>query len=316
MLIFDLNLSETVTDLTASDFTIGGTGCALSKLTGSAGSYQLYVSDCAVGAHASVTLKASAVLDAAGNRGPSADQGSGETLIDSDAPTAAFTAIDQATNLASPSFTIAFSEAVTGLALNSLVKDGSARGCGFALSEVTPGLVYKITASGCAPGTLRLTVPAGVVVDAAGNLGPLTAVSSKTVTIDKDQTVVTGGNAGGAGVKQKPKKLVGSNSRKPAKHKTTAKSKPKKTVKAKPKKVSQPAKAKTKTGKSAKVGKKSALAKPQPLAHVTTASIVDIGDSGWWLAMLAGGSTSILVSAAVRKVQHKLHGNGKRKLLS
>lgn len=320
MLIFDLNLSETVTDLTAADFVVGGTNCALSKLTGTAGSYQVYVSDCAVGAHASVTLKSSAVVDAAGNRGPASDQVSSETLIDSDAPTVAFTSIDQANNLASPSFTVTFSEPVTGLALNSLVKDGSARGCSFALTELTAGLAYKIAATGCNPGTLRLTVPAGVVVDAAGNLGPLTAVASKTVTIDKDQTTVTGGNTGGAGTKQKTKKLVNAspspktggapthNARSKANNSTAKVAKGHK-AKARGKTASSK---KPKVGRTAKQVKQPALLKHQ----AATASIVDIGDSGWWFAAVAGGSTTILLRSAVRKAQGRLHGTGKRKLLS
>lgn len=322
MLIFDLNLSETVTDLTAADFVVGGTGCSLSKLTGSGGAYQVYLSDCAVGAHASVTLKSSAVLDSAGNRGPATDQLSGETVIDSDAPTVAFTAIDQANNLASPSFTMTFSEPVTGLALNSLIKDGSARGCSFALAELVAGLSYKVTASGCIPGTLRLTVPAGVVVDAAGNLGPLTATASKTVTIDKDQSTVNGGGAGGAGVKKLPKKVT-----KPAtpKNGSAAGGKGKKSDGAKSSnhgKAASGSRAKGKTtgkhpGKGKSSGKLKPIASPAPThQRATTASIVDIGDSGWWFAGLSGGSTSILVGSAVRKLRQWMHGNGKRKLLS
>jgi hypothetical protein len=84
-----------------------------------------------------------------------------------------------------PVFELTFSEPVQGLLLDSLSHSGTATGCRFSMSSVLPGLTYRVSATNCSAGTVVLEVPAGVVLDATGNLGPSSSVSSEAVTLEK-----------------------------------------------------------------------------------------------------------------------------------
>lgn len=179
---FDLKFSEPVTGLTESSFVVRGEGCVLSKVSGSGDAYSIWLTDCAQGVAASLSLKAQVAQDSAGNLGPVVSVESDVVAIDDVAPSVILAVVARSPQ---PVFELGFSEPVEGLLLDSLSHSGTATGCRFSMSSVLPGLTYRVSASNCSAGTLVLEVPAGVVVDATGNLGPSSSVVSPTVTIER-----------------------------------------------------------------------------------------------------------------------------------
>jgi hypothetical protein len=206
LIVYELTMSESVTgmDSAGADFTIAGTGCKITKLTGSGTSYSIWVTDCADGAKASITLKANSLVDTAGNLGPAADTVSPEVQIDDQLPRVTITTDARAAQTASPTFTLTYSEAVTGVTLDSFSWGGTAKGCKFALTEVTSGLVYKVVATTCGAGTVKLLIPGGSAKDANGNLGPMLPVESATVIVDVDPA-----NSAGTAVSRPRRTLSG-----------------------------------------------------------------------------------------------------------
>jgi hypothetical protein len=188
MQVYELTMAESVTGMAndAGHWTVTGAGCAISKFSGSGASYTVWVTGCNDGVRASITLKALSLTDAAGNIGPAADFASPETQIDDQLPRVSIIADARATQSASPSFTVTFSEQVTGVTLDIFTHSGTANNCKFALAETTAGLVYKVTSTLCGAGTLKLGVPANAISDANGNLGPSVSIESPAVTIDVD----------------------------------------------------------------------------------------------------------------------------------
>jgi len=188
MQVYELTMAENVTGMAndAGHWAVSGAGCAISKFAGSGANYTLWVTGCNDGVRASITLKALSLVDAAGNIGPVADFASPETQIDDQLPRVSILADARATQSASPSFTVTFSEQVSGVTLDIFTRSGTAKNCKFVLSETTVGLVYKVTTSLCGAGTLKLGVPAFAISDVNSNLGPNVTVESAAVTIDVD----------------------------------------------------------------------------------------------------------------------------------
>jgi hypothetical protein len=193
---YDLTFNESVTGLTAQSFVVHGTGCVMSKLSGTGNSYTLWLSDCAQGVSVYVSLKANAVSDQAANLGPMVAIDSPTNVIDDIAPGASITAVARAAQTSQPAFDIVFTEPVQGIALNSISHSGTATGCTFTLASTLVGLSYRVSASSCSAGTLRLELPAKSVTDATGNLGPATQEVSELVVIDKTPTPTGPGIAG------------------------------------------------------------------------------------------------------------------------
>lgn len=195
LLVFELVMSEIVTGMasTGTDWVVSGTGCKITKLTGAGTSYSMWVTDCADGVKASISLKANSLTDSAGNTGPASDTLSPEVQIDDQLPRVTIAADARASQIASPSFTLTYSEAVTGVTLDTFTWSGTAKNCKFALTEVTVGTVYRLATTTCGAGTLKIGVPAGSARDANGNVGPALPVESATVIIDVDPAAITGG---------------------------------------------------------------------------------------------------------------------------
>lgn len=198
LIVYELTMSESVTGMssTGSDWVVTGTGCKITKLTGSGTSYSMWVTDCADGVKANIALKANSLADIAGNLGPAVDTASPEVQIDDQMPRVSIVTDARATQSASPTFTLTYSEAVTGVTLDSFSSGGTAKGCRFALTEVTPGLVYKVATTTCSAGTLKLMVPAGSAKDSNGNVGPTLPIESATVIIDVDPAASGGASIG------------------------------------------------------------------------------------------------------------------------
>jgi hypothetical protein len=186
LLVFELTLSESVDALTndPQTFTVSGSGCLITKVSNVANVYSIWVTDCVEGANAKVVLESGALTDTAGNTGPMVDVSSPTVKVDDQLPRVTISADARANASTSPSFTITFSEAVSGLTLDTFTHSGTATGCQFTLTPLTAGLSYRLSTTGCSVGTLRIGIPPASVSDASDNLGPTTGVDSASVIID------------------------------------------------------------------------------------------------------------------------------------
>jgi alpha-tubulin suppressor-like RCC1 family protein len=95
-----------------------------------------------------------------------------------------FTPSTTATQATSVSYTLSFSEPVTGLSAASLVQAGTATGCVIGAPSGS-WTSYAVDVTGCSTGTVILTVAQGAVTDAAANAGPAKAIAADTVWIDQ-----------------------------------------------------------------------------------------------------------------------------------
>jgi hypothetical protein len=196
LLVFELTLSESVDALTndPQTFTVSGAGCVITKVSSVANVYSIWVTDCAEGASAKVVLESGALTDVAGNTGPVVDVSSPTVKVDDQLPRVTISADARANASVSPSFTVTFSETVTGLTLDTFTHSGTATGCVFTLTELTAGVSFRVATSGCSVGTLRMGIPPSSVTDPGGNLGPTTGIESASVIIDAASgSTTTGG---------------------------------------------------------------------------------------------------------------------------
>ena len=194
-LSWTLTFGEAVTSFSASSdienaagFT--STGCAFSASAVTPGLvYTITVALCSDGT-IRPRLKASSVVDAASNSGPTAAaDGSTVVTYDTTAPTASWSAEASGaqTSLAGLSWTLEFIETVTGLAGSDIENAAgfTSTGCTFSAVPVSPGLVYTVSVTGCSQGTIRPSLKANSVADPASNNGPTVAADgSTTVTYD------------------------------------------------------------------------------------------------------------------------------------
>lgn len=117
-LTYDLTFSESVTGLTASDFSLTGTGsssCAVNTPSGSSSSYVITVSGCSPGT-VILTLSSSSVSSVSLQAGPISPYSAAAVMIDQTAPTIASVAAPSNSTYIpgnAPTFTTVFSESVT-----------------------------------------------------------------------------------------------------------------------------------------------------------------------------------------------------------
>ncbi len=122
--------------------------------------------------------------DLAGNTETAPGTADDTILRDGGSPSATLTPPATPTSAASLSYTLAFSEPVTGLAASDLTLAGTAAGCAVGTPSGS-GSSYTVEVTGCGEGTVVLTLTAGSVSDGAGNPGPAADVGSAAVTIDR-----------------------------------------------------------------------------------------------------------------------------------
>jgi hypothetical protein len=187
---YTLTFSESVSGIAAGDFANAGTatGCTFTPSAASGSSITVTVTTCSTTGTLQPRLLADGVTDTAGNAGPAAVSNATPTLtLDRVAPSVdAFTSANATpTNALSATYTLSFSESVTGLASNDLTNGGTAANCAFSVSGT--GASYTVTVNGCSEsGTLRPRLASDGVSDLVGNAGPsASADASTTITIDR-----------------------------------------------------------------------------------------------------------------------------------
>lgn len=194
-LSYNIVFSESVTGLDVNDFSVSGTalGWTISSLSGSGSTYVLTVSTTSSSnGTVIVTMLQNAILGSTSQlQGPSGDVAAPTMTIDVDAPGAVVVSAPSSPAAAmSLSFGYVFSESVSGIASGDFSNAGSAQGCVFTPS-VSSGSSVDVVVTQCQQGTLQLQLAAGGVVDAAGNTGPATPVSSASVTLAASALSIT-----------------------------------------------------------------------------------------------------------------------------
>ena len=179
---YDLVFSESVSGLTAADFTTSDSTarCNTISTSGSGSTYVVTAADCSVGV---LKLALSANSITASAAGPSSDRSATDVLIERTLPTVSITAPTSPTNSLTHDFQIAFSENVTGVEVSDFVLRGSA--C--SISSLTgSGQSYQIQISGCQDAAnFSILISENSVSDAALNLGPALALASVTIMVDR-----------------------------------------------------------------------------------------------------------------------------------
>jgi len=196
---YSLTFSEDVSGVAAGDFTNAGTatGCtfAPSASTASGGTpITVTVTTCSTTGNLQPELAANGVTDTAGNTGPATGSATTTLTLDRVVPTVSSIAPSALLmNAASATFTVTFSEAVTGLDATDIditTGGGTATGCTVD-APAGSGTTWTVTLSGCSTGTVTFGLKAGAVEDQAGNPGPATQVDAATVTVIHDTTAPT-----------------------------------------------------------------------------------------------------------------------------
>lgn len=186
--VFNITFGQSVTGLTADDFTISGTvtGCYISTLTGSGASYAATVSGCSDGT-ISLTLKVDTVN---GNAiGPVRTSSTTPITLDRTLPEIS-TLIKQPSTNDLIIYKAVFTEPVTGLAGDST--DWLVKGTSCVIQFLTgSGTDYTITIANCSNGNLAgLVLNSLSVSDTAGNIGPSLPNQTGVTKIDTTAPVL------------------------------------------------------------------------------------------------------------------------------
>ncbi len=190
---YSLTMGASVTGMDNGDFENAGTasGCAF-VVSGSGANYTVTVSSCGEGT-LTPRLKANSVF--LNVNGPANAVSASTTItIDRTNPGASISTTPSSPAAAmSLTFGVSFTESVSGIASGDFSNGGSAQGCVFTPSA-SSGSSVNVVVTQCEEGTLQLVVAASGVTDAAGNLGPVSAVSSSTITLAASALSVTAGD--------------------------------------------------------------------------------------------------------------------------
>ena len=197
---FTVAFSEKVSDFDASDVTIGGTAGATTAVVSPVGvdgkMYTVAVSGMTKDGTVTLTVDAGVAHDAVGNPNLASTSTDNSVTYDTTPPTVT---IDQATSQADPtnaatiSFTVVFSETVTGFGTGDVTITGTA---GATTATVTPtgtdGTTYNVAITGMTQsGTVIVSVPAGVAQDLVGYYNDASSSTDSVVTYDITSPTVT-----------------------------------------------------------------------------------------------------------------------------
>ena len=174
---FTVEFSVPVSDFAAGDVTLSGTagGTKTVNVTGIGATYNVAVSGMTDG-----TVIATIPANVASSNSASTSTDNTVTY-DTTPPTVTITPGTNPTN-ASPTFTVTFSEDVTGFAASDVTLGGTAGGTKTA-SVSGSGASYIVTVSGMTDGTVTAAIAAGVATDSVGNANEASP-SAVSVTYD------------------------------------------------------------------------------------------------------------------------------------
>ncbi|MGA2499687.1 MAG: hypothetical protein ABSH20_18270, partial [Tepidisphaeraceae bacterium] len=192
---FTVVFSKPVTGFDQSGVAIGGTlaGTKTVVVTGSGTTYNVAVSGMNGIGTVTATIPAGVATDLPGNVNNASTSTDNTVLFDNTPPAVTIgPALGQAqsTRALTINYAVVFSKPVTGFTSSDVVIGGTA---GATTAVVTgSGTTYNVAVSGMAQdGTIVITVPAGVAVDAIGNLNAASTGANDIVTYDTTSPTVT-----------------------------------------------------------------------------------------------------------------------------
>ena len=188
---FTVTFSETVSGVDATDFTVDGSGVTgtITGMSGSGSTYTVTVGSVSGTGTLSIDLKASGtgISDAAGNAISGGFTAGATHTVDTQAPSVSSIAVSgsPAANATTVSFTVTFSETVSGVDATDFTVDGSGV-TGTITGMSGSGSTYTVTVGSVSgTGTLSIDLKASGtgISDAAGNAisGGFTAGATHTV---------------------------------------------------------------------------------------------------------------------------------------
>jgi Bacterial Ig-like domain len=191
---FTVVFSEAVTGFDGSDVTLGGTaGATTATVSGTGPTYTVAVSGMTGSGTVTASIAANRATDAAGNGNTASTSTDNTVTYDVTAPTVtvnqASTQVDP-TNGSSISFTVVFSEAVTGFDSSDVTLGGTAGATTATVSGTGP--TYTVAVTGMTgSGTVTASIAANRATDAAGNGNTASTSTDNTVTYDVTAPQVT-----------------------------------------------------------------------------------------------------------------------------
>ena len=184
---YTLTFSEAVSGIVASDFSSTGTatGCVFSPDAAVANPSVTVSVTCTGNGTFVAQLKAGMVSDAASNTGPASLVAATSVTVAADitSPTASWTEPTSPSSSRTLSYTLTFSEAVSGIVASDFSSTGTATGCVFTPGATTANLSVTVSVTCASDGTIVARLNAGSVVDAASNTGPSSNEAATSVTI-------------------------------------------------------------------------------------------------------------------------------------
>jgi hypothetical protein len=166
-------------------------------MTGSGTDYTITIANCVDGNLAGLVLNPLAVVDAAGNIGPSLANQTPVTKIDTTAPILRVTDVTAPGVGGLPIWVFDSEEPTTGMAANKFTFSGTATSCVMNYTVLRAGLGWQVALTGCGIGSTQVTLAANAVTDTAGNTGPTAALASNVINITPDEIVNQNLNASG-----------------------------------------------------------------------------------------------------------------------
>jgi hypothetical protein len=199
LIIYKAVFTEPVTGLVAdsTDWLVKGTGCVIQFMTGSGTDYTITIANCVDGNLAGLVLNPLAVVDAAGNIGPSLANQTPVTKIDTTAPILRVTDVTAPGVGGLPIWVFDSEEPTTGMAANKFTFSGTATSCVMNYTVLRAGLGWQVALTGCGIGSTQVTLAANAITDTAGNTGPTAALASNVINITPDEIVNQNLNASG-----------------------------------------------------------------------------------------------------------------------
>ena len=159
-----------------------------SALESSASITVAYVAPAANSATSNAAVQDSAGNDAVSFSGRSVTNSS---TADATAPTASWTAPSSPSSSRTLSYTLTFSESVTGIASGDFSNLGNATGCVFTPSAASTSTSITVSVTCTSDGTVIARLGSNTVLDAASNTGPTSGATASSVTINTTASTTT-----------------------------------------------------------------------------------------------------------------------------
>ena len=180
---FDITFNEDAT-IGVGDVTSSGTatGCGTPLASSGPTSWSVSVT-CTGDGTVALTLGAGSVPDSLGNYGPASATTSSSITLDTTAPTVLVSTTATTLGLAPFEVSAVFNESISGLDGADFSNTGTAAGCAFTPSS-SAGISFTVSVSCTGAGTVVTRLADRSVADQVANIGPTSAVSASSVTLD------------------------------------------------------------------------------------------------------------------------------------